>query len=361
MNHKYSWASFFVACLLFIIMPFHSQAYGQQNDELIVGVAGDEPFVVNVDQQTGISLEIWQIVANKKDLNYQLVSFKSIPNALNAMQEGEVDIVAGPISITPERAKGMKFTQPYYQSSISIMSSKVSPSFWQRIGQLLSFKFLYGVAVFLFILAIVGFLFWLAEHEVNSEEFSTDPAPGIGDGMWCAIVTMTTTGYGDIAPRTLWGRIIAGTWMIFCIASATTLIAGVASALSVNTTTTTITKVQELANDKVAVVKGSPAALFVDRYNVDEVYIDNLEEGHHYLKSDKVAAVVFDTPQMIYYLKKHPDEKVTISNRRYMRQGYGFAFPLDSRRIHQIDITLLKLQEAGRVERIVTNWLGKHI
>ena len=32
---------------------------------------------------------------------------------------------------------------------------------------------------------------------------------GFGDGIWWAIVTASTVGYGDIAPSTIWGRLIA--------------------------------------------------------------------------------------------------------------------------------------------------------
>jgi voltage-gated potassium channel len=46
-------------------------------------------------------------------------------------------------------------------------------------------------------------LFYAAENGVNQQVKS------IGDGIWWAIVTLTTIGYGDIYPLTSFGRIIA--------------------------------------------------------------------------------------------------------------------------------------------------------
>jgi voltage-gated potassium channel len=52
---------------------------------------------------------------------------------------------------------------------------------------------------------------------------------GYGDGVWWAIVTATTVGYGDISPTTLWGRIIAALLMLVGIGLMSTLAASITS------------------------------------------------------------------------------------------------------------------------------------
>ena len=49
-----------------------------------------------------------------------------------------------------------------------------------------------------------GFGMYHLEHEVQPEVFSS-----VYDGLWWAVVTLTTVGYGDIQPVTAGGRILA--------------------------------------------------------------------------------------------------------------------------------------------------------
>ena len=48
---------------------------------------------------------------------------------------------------------------------------------------------------------LAGFLVTL----VDKKDF-----PTFGDGVWWAVVTLGTVGYGDIVPHTAWGRVIGG-------------------------------------------------------------------------------------------------------------------------------------------------------
>jgi len=62
------------------------------------------------------------------------------------------------------------------------------------------------VTMFILILVLIlaSSMMYFAEHEAQPQEFSSIPA-----AMWWAIATLTTVGYGDVYPVTLWGKFIA--------------------------------------------------------------------------------------------------------------------------------------------------------
>ena len=65
-----------------------------------------------------------------------------------------------------------------------------------------------------------GVLMWLLDHR----EY-----PNIGRGLWWAIQTVTTVGYGDVTPTRVAGRIVAAFVMLWGLAFLAILVAAITS------------------------------------------------------------------------------------------------------------------------------------
>lgn len=350
--------------LTFLIPSFaDGQSLNPKTDSLRVGIAGTAPFVFfeegNPEPQ-GISPTIWNELAQNLKWDFTYQKYNTVNLALDALKKGEVDMVAGPVTINSQRLESFKFSQPFYQSSLAIAYKKGEFSFWNVIKLLFSFKLLIAIGVFLIILTIVGTLLWLAERKESPEQFSHEPAKGIGTGMWLAIVTMSTTGYGDKAPITLMGRIIAGTWMIVSIISATSMVAGIASVLTfTNFQAVDIQSIEQLNGKKVATVSGSPSVSFLKEYKMKIKSVENLNEAVRLLNSKQVDAIVYDRPQLMYYIKTHEKDDIQPAAAEYYKQGYGFVFPKESTLTYDVNRKLLELAEEGETAEIMERYLGK--
>ena len=97
----------------------------------------------------------------------------------------------------------------------------------------LSFAFLKVLLALAMVLFIAGLLVWFFEHKHNVGEFGAELPKGLGAGFWWSTVTMTTVGYGDKAPKTLGGRLVAIVWMFTGVIIISSFTAAIASSLTV--------------------------------------------------------------------------------------------------------------------------------
>ncbi|MBP8823648.1 MAG: transporter substrate-binding domain-containing protein [Flavobacteriales bacterium] len=147
---------------------------------LQVGVAGTAPFLNQ--GRSGISMDLWNQAATELGWTFTTRTYPSVPDALDALAAGQLDAVVGPVTISSARAARFGLTQPYFRSSLSILSRQDELDQLERIKPFFSQRLAYATSVFLLILAAVGALLWLAERKYN-EQFPPEPARGIANGM----------------------------------------------------------------------------------------------------------------------------------------------------------------------------------
>jgi voltage-gated potassium channel len=100
-----------------------------------------------------------------------------------------------------ERTNSSKSPTSPPERSTGRAKGTVEARFRRRVARAIArrhvFRYLAGATAIL--AAGAGVLVWL----IDREDF-----PTVGHGMWWSLVTLATVGYGDIVPRTTWGRIV---------------------------------------------------------------------------------------------------------------------------------------------------------
>jgi len=322
-----------------------------------VGIAGSPPF--NMSQPgkpSGISVDIWKELAGSVNLVYKIQSFNSVADLLTALKANKIDVAIGPISITSERYKEVAFTQPYYRSSISILTKRGSPSLWSSIKPFIQKTFLLAVSTLMVVLFIVDNLIWLLERGKNPD-FSESYWAGVGNGMWLAVVTFTTVGYGDLAPVTRLGRMLVGIWMIVALIPASSLTAGIASSFTLlSLQNSAIKSPDDLRDKKVAVIEGTTGAKFAKRYGARLLNQVSLDKAIEKMISGEAIAVTFDYPGLKYYMKTNENLDLQIISVFSETQNYGFCTSLRNPILKQLSLALLSAQESGKLKEILDRW-----
>lgn len=345
-----------ILVLFLVMLPRISNA-----TELNVVLVGSAPFVIDSPggEYTGLSVDLWKGVAEEQGLSYKLSYVgDSVDVALQKLENGEADLIVGPISITAKRNSRVTFTQPYFHAGLAILAPEETSSLTSMVKPFITKAFLSGAIILASILLVIGFLVWLAEHKKNDEHFPKDPVQGISEGLWFALVTMTTVGYGDKTPKSFVGKFISGIWMLASIVTVSSLTAFIASSMAVaQVMTTSIDGIDQLRGKRVAVIEGTTSQEFVKRNGCRLVRVDSLNEAVRLMKEKKVSAIVHDRPVLSYMLQQEKLVDVNLSKTTYEIQGYGFAIS-DNVDSQSISTSILRFSEARKMIDIEEKWLG---
>ena len=329
---------------------------------LKVGVHGTEPFFrKNGDIYDGISVDLWHEVAEANGLAYQFLPQTDVDSSVKAVADGTLDAAIGQIEITPGRMsiKQINFTQPYYFANHTILLHQEPPDLISRLKPFFAWAVLSSIGLLVGILFLVGNLIWLAERRNNTNQFPQDYFQGVGNGMWLALVTLTTVGFGDLAPMSRTGRAITSIWMVFSLVAVSSITAGLASAFTVSLTQNgkSLVNPGQIRGRRIAVIIGSSSVATASAYGGRPIKVASLEKAAELLISGKVDGVIFDRPSLRYYIKQNPDKPLKLASFNLSRETFGFVLHVDNPYLRSIDVELLRLYSTGKIDEIANRIL----
>ncbi len=336
-----------IGALLFSLLPEPGTTglAAAEQSELVVATRQVAPFAMKNQegQWRGLTVELWEEIARRRGWSFRFVE-RSIVETLQGLQSGELDVEAAALTITAERERLIDFSHPFYVTGLGIaVVDQPSASGMAVLRGLFSLGFLQVLGALALLLLVWGFLLWLCERKRNANQFGGSAVQGIASGFWWSAVTMTTVGYGDKAPVTLLGRLVALVWMFAGIIMISGITAAITSTLTVASLQTGITGPEDLAKVRVATVSGTTSENYARARELRLRTYSELRLALQALLDQEVDAVVYDAPIMSYLISREFSGELRTLGHEFNHQKYGMGLVEGSTLREEINRSLLEI------------------
>lgn len=325
---------------------------------LRVGVNQIRPFVFLMPGEApyGYSVDVWRALERELDVQSELVPFDSVSLMLESVREGEIDLAIAGISITASReAEDLDFSYPMYRAGLQLLVTRQQESglvqLLRYLGGWQAFKALLRVTLSS---VVVGFLIWWFERGHNPA-FQRGLARGVGQGVWFALATLGTFGYGDVTPLRLPGRLVTVIWMGVSFFVLADFIASMTAARQLHLP---VQGIEDLQGARVGALAGTTAMVFARRYPVREQVFEDLDMAIAALRRGEVKALLVDQPTARYFAARSSD--LLLAGDRLNWEDYGIAVREgNTTLLESLNQGLLQLQEDDFFRQLDRRWFGQ--
>jgi polar amino acid transport system substrate-binding protein len=295
---------------------------------------------------SGVSVDLWRRVAEQMQRQFTFVPVSDMESVLAGLEQGRFDAAIGAITITPEREERVDFSYPTHRSGVAVALRKETGPFFALMS--------YGAAVselgvlilgILAMLILIGVAMWIVERPVRSgTQGSESSVVTLRDGLYWAVVTMTTVGYGDKTPKTTVGRFVAILWMMGSLVLVSLLSTSLVSRLTAERVETrNVASLIDLSRQKLAAVVHSSGAEYLDELHLRYMECKDLPEALDSLANGQSNAVVNSVGALQYFISKRYDKVLEMPQGLLAPAYMAVALPAHSPLKRPIDRALIKI------------------
>ena len=341
-----------------LLMLVISPSLNAQESKLTVATKQVPPFAM-LDangEWYGLSISLFEAMAEELDIDFQWQE-ATLSEMITGVESGRFDASIAAITITHERERLVDFSHPFYTTGYGIVVPHSDTSWSGMLGRLFSIDFLKSIGLLFLVLAFVGLCFWLAERGKNREEFRPG-LQGIGDGFWFSAVTMTTTGYGDMAPRTWAGRVVGLVWMFTALIITSTFTGMIASSLTAERLEQQVEGPSDLVAITTGSIAGSASDAWLRNHGLDFIPYRSVEDGIEAVANGEIKSFVYDRPLLKYLVEQSFVDTVELVPGTFGRQDYGIALPPRSDFRERLNRAMLVYLASDQWVALQRRWFG---
>jgi polar amino acid transport system substrate-binding protein len=281
---------------------------------------------------------------------------------LGGLEQGRFDAAIGAITITADRLERVDFSYPAHRSGVAVASRRqngplaVLSSYGAAVSELSSL-----ILLIVAMLGVTGLAMWRIEKSHPSAVQGTESSVAtLRDGLYWAVVTMTTIGYGDKTPKTSGGRAVAILWMFGSL-----VLISLLSTTLVSRLTAERVENNELVNDirldgeKLAAVEHSSGTEYLDKLRLHYTKYRDLPEALASLTDRRSDAVVNSVGALQYLISDRYPNSVELSRGLLAPAYMAFALPRNSALGRPIDSALIRITAGEEWRSLEARFFGR--
>lgn len=312
---------------------------------------------------SGISVDLWRRIAGEMGWQFELTPVSDMDAILGGLEHGRYDAAIGAITITPDRAERVDFSYPAHRSGVAVAFRRETG----LVSELMSYAAAaadLGALIFaiLTMLFLTGIVMWYIERPNRSapaEAGTESSVVNLRDGIYWAVVTMTTVGYGDKTPKTHYGRLIAIVWMLSSVVLVSLLSTSMVSRLTAERVESSGgAATVDLVGKTLAAAVHSSGAEYLDAMHLPYTKYQNLSDALDALANGQANAVVNSVGALQYFIANRYAKRVQMPQGLLAPAYMAVALPEHSPLKKPIDRALMKITAGAEWRALEERFFG---
>ena len=300
---------------------------------------------------TGPAIQLWDKIAKQAGLQYQLKGYTS--EELSSLELNSyktvrsLDVFASGVEINAVQNNICDFSQPFDAGGYSLVTHTRGVTLPRTIiKRVMTFDVLVWLIFMLIATVISGSVIRLVEKKNNPAHFANKDS--FVNGLWWAISTLSTVGYGDFVPKTRAGKLVGGIWIFISIILVAIFSATIVATLTVGQLTPYFKSIKSMKSNLVGIIERPNSRYVANKLGVmPRIYITP-DDAFAALESNEIEGFLHPTNELRSLLSIRGDSQLLVLPTEVIRGfvGFGLNKDLDIETVRKINSELIKIIES---------------